>query len=288
MSNMNRRDFLRGSAGLVAASMVAVAPAQEASLTATTLRRLGNTGLSTTLLGMGTGTKANNKNSAQIRKGRETFLNTLVRGYELGVRYFDLSDSYGSHEYMREAMRRGGMDRSNLLLLTKSGVETKEEMSANLERFRKELDVDQIDIVLMHCLMDPEAMDKRKGAMEALSEAKQRGIIKAHGVSCHNLGAMKAASESPWVDVMLSRINPYQKHMDGSAEEVVEVLKRAKANGKGMLGMKILGEGLCADRFVESVRFALGTGCIDAFTIGFVEAAEVDDGVAKIAEAARA
>jgi 1-deoxyxylulose-5-phosphate synthase len=148
--------------------------------------------------------------------------------------------------------------------------------------------VDQIDVVLLHHLNDAGWREERKGAMEALEEAKQKGIIKAHGVSCHDLGAMKVASESPWVDVMLSRINPFQNHMDGTPAQVVEVLKKAKANGKGMLGMKILGEGACANRFVESVRFVLGTGSIDAFAIGFVEPSEIDDAVANIAEAARA
>ena len=288
MWRMNRRVFLRGAAGAVAVSLMPAAGAEVSPLTATTPRTLGNTGLHTTLLGMGTGTKAGNRNSMQIRSGRENFLNTLVRAYEAGVRYFDLGDSYGSHAYMRDAMRQAGMDRGKMLILTKSASESAAEMRADLERFRKELDVDCIDVVLMHCLMQADAFERRRGAMDALAEAKQKGIIRAHGVSCHNLDAMKAASESPWVDVMLSRINPYQKHMDGTTEEVVEVLRRAKANGKGMLGMKILGEGLCADKFVESVRFVLGTGCIDAFPIGFVSPSEVDDGVAKISEAARA
>ena len=107
-------------------------------------------------------------------------------------------------------------------------------------------------------------------------------MIGAHGVSCHNLDAMKVASTHPWVDVMLNRINPFTEKMDGTVDEVVEVLKTAHTNGKGMLGMKICGEGLYAHRMQESVKFVLGLGYIDAMTIGFLKPSEIDGAIDNI------
>jgi len=118
--------------------------------------------------------------------------------------------------------------------------------------------------------------------MDVLSEAKAKGHIRSHGVSCHNFQCMVEASTEPWVDVMLSRINPFGVKMDGPPEDVAAVLATAKANGKGMLGMKIVGEGTKPDQIPESLKYVFGLGSIDAITVGFLEASQIDDMAAKI------
>ena len=75
---------------------------------------------------------------------------------------------------------------------------------------------------------------------------QEKKRIRAVGVSCHNLGAMKTAAKCPWVDVVLARINPEGTKMDGTVDEVVEVLREMKKNGKAVIGMKIYGEGKLA------------------------------------------
>lgn len=249
---------------------------------------LGKTGIVSTLLGMGTGTQAGRKSSAQNRQGRDPFIRTLMHAYERGLRYFDMSDSYGAHEYMRDAMRKASMDRSQLMLLTKTGAKHPEVCRADIERFRQELRTDYLDIVLLHCMQSGDWAEKLKPCMDVLADAKEKGLIRAHGVSCHNLDAMKVASEHPWVDVMLSRINPYGLHMDGTQEEVVGVLQRAWDNGKGMIGMKVAGEGKCVDRLTESLRYVLGLGCLHAITIGFIKPEEIGDTCSRIEDTLRA
>src|SRR5688500_19889624 len=54
----------------------------------------------------------------------------------------------------------------------------------------------------------------RSGAMEYLEDAKRRGVIRAHGVSCHTLSALQLAAQTPWVEVDLARINPSGILMD--------------------------------------------------------------------------
>ena len=160
MRHMNRRDFLRTTAGTLAVSLAAQSwsLAQETGaasvpLTATTVRTLGNTGLECTLLGMGTGVQGFNRTSALTRKGPEITLATLRRAYDRGIRYFDLADQYGSHDYMRQAIK-DGIPRDKVMLLSKTWSREPDEIRADLERFRQELDTDYVDIVLLHCLTD--------------------------------------------------------------------------------------------------------------------------------------
>lgn len=280
---MNRRDFMKRSMGVLAATSamdMSAANSTPRNSAAAQLRTLGRTGLQCTRLGVGTGTRAWNKNSAQIRAGREVYLKTLTRAYELGVRYYDLADMYGSHEYMRDVMADAAIEREELFLLTKTVAKTGEETRADLERMLKETGTDYFDAVLLHCMTAgdwPERMDE---CMEALDNARSEGLVKATGVSCHHMLALQTAAEHAWVDIILARINPFGSHMDGTQDEIMAVLDKARANGKGVVGMKILGEGRHADEKEKCIEFAMGLDCIDAFTIGFLNAGELEEIVA--------
>ena len=146
-----------------------------------------------------------------------------------------------------------------------------------LERFRHELATDYLDIVLLHCLTDPEWVEKMKPYTETLDRHKERGLVKAVGVSCHDFGALKAAAAAPWVDVILARINAHQIHMDSTPEEVIAVLRQAKAAGKTVVGMKIFGAGQLLDRREECIRYAQGHDFMDAMTIGFTAPEQIDE-----------
>ena len=102
---------------------------------------------------------------------------------------------------------------------------------------------------------------------------------------------MKAAADEPWVDVVHVRINPYGHRTDGPMEEVVPVLKKIHAAGKGMIGMKLIGEGqFDPEKRKKTLDFVMGLGVIDAMTVGFMNAAEIDEFKSAVAErlAARA
>jgi len=283
---MNRRDFIKRTAGAVAATSLAGAVTAEqavsAPLTATTVRTLGKTGIEVTLLGMGSGVKAWNGQSELTRLGRDACLEVIRHAYEKGIRYFDMADQYGIHFYMGQLLRHGPIERDKCTFLTKTSSREPDLVRADLERFRKELDTDRLDIVLLHCMTDgnwPEALGP---CMEVLEEAKQKGIIRAHGVSCHEVAALEQAATCPWVDVVLARINPFGVKMDGPVENVVPLVKKAHENGKGVLGMKIVGEGQLADKLPESLRFAMELGVVDAMPIGFLASDEIDGAMAHI------
>jgi 1-deoxyxylulose-5-phosphate synthase len=256
-------------------------PAAGQKFSASDAVTLGQTGIKTSRLAMGTGTVGVSHHSHQTALGIDGLSRLLLNGYDNGLLFFDAADSYGSHPHVAEALKH--VDRSKVTVLTKSWARDAAGMRADLERFRRELKVEHIDILLMHCLTDGDWTTKYRGAMDVLEEAKQKGMIRAHGCSCHSIEALQAAAKSPWVEVDLVRINPIGAEMDASPEAVVSVIREMHSAGKGIVGMKILGQGALRQRQDEALRYALGLGLLDAFTIGAESIAEQKDLVRRIA-----
>ncbi len=291
---MQRRDFLRQSARTLGAALLAKSVVARAALidpepltkkfTAQDEIVLGHTGIRTSRLAMGTGTVGFGGGSNQTRLGTAPLTTLLLNGYhENGLRFFDSADSYGSHPYVAAALKQ--LPRDKVTVLTKTDNRDPAGLRTDLDRFRKELGVDYIDIVLIHCTTVGDWTTRYRGVMDVLSEAKQKGVIHAHGVSCHTLPALRAAAASPWVDVDLVRFNPIGSHMDADPDTVIGVIKEMRAQGKGIIGMKILGQGDLRDRPSEAIRYALSTGVLDAFTIGAESQKEQNDLIRRVAAA---
>jgi aryl-alcohol dehydrogenase-like predicted oxidoreductase len=280
---MKRRDFIRcGTTAAVGGAFFNLDEAfpyhrrAGAEKKAQDVVTLGRTGIKVSRLAQGTGTHGYNKSSNQIRKlGDRGVADLLVAGVGNGLRFWDLADGYGSHPHAGMALKT--VKRDQVVIMTKTSASTEEQMRADLDRFRREIGTDHIDIILLHCMLNADWPQKKAGAMTVLSEAKQKGIIKAHGVSCHDFGAMKSAAASDWVEVDLARLNPAGFFMDGSRDAVLDVLRDMKQKGKGVIGMKILGEGRLRDRVDEALQFALAQDVLDCFTIGAESQTELDD-----------
>jgi aryl-alcohol dehydrogenase-like predicted oxidoreductase len=208
----------------------------------------------------------------------------LLNGYDQGLRFFDAADAYGSHPHVAEALKQ--LPRDKVTILTKTFSRDPKSARADLDRFRRELGTDYLDVCLMHCLTEGDWTERYKGVMDVLSEAKQKGIIRAHGCSCHSIDALRTAAKSPWVEVDLARINPAGLHMDDDPKTVVDVLREMRAAGKGIVGMKILGQGELRARPDEALKYALSVGVLDAFTIGAESKAEQQDLIRRIGIAA--
>src|SRR5712692_6285951 len=294
---MNRRRFLLGSATAAAGVWVGremfgsrifssafAAPTPLAQkVAASDVVVLGKTGIRTSRLAMGTGTVGVGHHSNQTALGLKGLSELLLNGYDHGLRFFDAADSYGSHPHVAEALKH--IQRDRVTVLTKTWARDPATARADLDRFRKELGTDYLDICLMHCLTESDWTERYKGVMDVFSEAKEKGTIRAHGCSCHSIEALRAAAKSPWVEVDLVRINPIGSHMDADPDTVVSVLRETKAAGKGIMGMKILGQGDMRGRQDEALNFALSLGVLDAFTTGAESKAEQEDLIRRIASA---
>jgi 1-deoxyxylulose-5-phosphate synthase len=288
---MRRREFLIHSATAAGAALlsrkailnaIATQPLPT-KFTASDTVTLGSTGITTSRLAMGTGTVGSGHHSHQTALGVKGLSDLLLNGYDHGLRFFDSADSYGSHPHVAEALKH--VPRDKVTVLTKTWARDADTARADLDRFRRELGIDHIDIALMHCLTEPDWTTQFRGVMDVLSEAKQKGIIRAHGCSCHSIEALRAAAKSPWVEVDLARINPIGAYMDADPATVVGVLKEMKSSGKAVIGMKILGQGQLRDRQDEAIKYALSLGLLDAFTIGAESKAEQEDLIRRIAAA---
>lgn len=293
MVGMRRREFLQRVGSFAAAAWLApktvaarlaALPSLDRRFSATETVTIGHTGIQTSLLAMGTGTVGSGHHSNQTALGLEGLSRLLQNGYDNGLRFFDTADSYGSHPHVADALKH--VDRNKVTVMTKSWARTGSEMRADLERFRRELNTDYLDIVLMHCVTEGDWTTRFQSAMDALSEAKQKGIIRAHGCSCHSIEALRAAAKSPWVEVDLVRVNPIGSHMDSDPERVAGVIREMRGSGKGIVGMKILGQGDMRHKQDEAIRYALGLGTLDAFTIGAESINEQMDLMKRISAAA--
>ncbi|MGD0568339.1 MAG: aldo/keto reductase [Candidatus Sulfotelmatobacter sp.] len=288
---MHRREFLirsasgMGAAWLTSRNLLAALATQNplGKFSASDTVTLGSTGIKTSRLAMGTGTVGSGHHSNQTALGVKGLSDLLLNGYDHGLRFFDAADSYGSHPHVAEALKH--VPRDKVTVLTKTWARDPATARADLDRFRRELGVDHLDVCLMHCVTEADWTERFRGVMDVLSEAKQKGIIRAHGCSCHSIEALRAAAKSLWVEIDLARINPIGSHMDADPQTVVGVLREMKAAGKAVVGMKILGQGDLRDRQSEALRYALSLGVLDAFTIGAESKAEQEDLIRRVAAA---
>lgn len=269
---MQRRHFLQTAFGAGAATLWGAQAKQ-----ATDVVQLGPDKIKLTRLAIGTGTKGG---SIQRQLGVDGLADVLRHGFDQGVFFWETADAYRTHPHVAAALK--GVPREKVTLMTKTRAKTAAEMKADLDRFRKELGTDYIDIVLLHANRSATWTEDRAGAMEALSEAREKKIIRSHGCSNHSIEALQLAAKTPWVQVNLARINPAGLLMDSDPKTVIGVLRQMKAAGKGVIGMKILGEGGLRDRVDEALAAALNLDCVDCFTIGPANRNEVTDLIKRI------
>lgn len=289
MSKITRRRFLAGAAAAAGAvtlarpGLLAAEPAVSPVKSGAEIVTLGKSGIKTSVLGIGTGTFGGRE---QRNMGKEAFSRLVRHAYGLGVRYIDTADGYKTHDYVREAI--AGLPRSELFIQTKTRAKDAQTARDDIERFRRELGVEQLDTVLMHCMTKGSWPVDMRPVMDVLAEAKQKGRVRAVGVSCHGWDPLVASADlDEWLDVHLVRINPQGKMMDAEPEKVAAQIKKMAAKQRGVLGMKIYGEGAFKTREerLASLKYVLGLGAVHAFTIGFSDTRQIDETLELIRQA---
>jgi predicted aldo/keto reductase-like oxidoreductase len=293
--HFSRRQFLERSAGAAGALLLAsgswFSSQAAARRTAVDQVALGKTGLKLSRLGFGTGSDSGN---VQYALGQGTFNKLIHHAYDQGITYFDCAESYRTFEWIGGAIK--GLPREKLFLQSKVPGQPDQVLAA-IDRHRKVFDTDYVDSLLIHCMVKDRWTDAWKRVMDAFDEAKEKKWIRAKGVSCHSLPALRAATASNWTEVHLVRVNPQANHIDGLAETwnqpghdlapVLAELKTMRAKGRGVIGMKIIGNGEFTqpeDR-EKSIRFAMSRPELDAIVIGFKSTAEIDEAIKRTNQA---
>ena len=291
-----RRRFIKQSVTATGALLIgadALLPAARAATKRTAVDQvtLGQTGLKVSRLGMGTGS-----NSGQIQRelGREGF-NSLVRyAYDQGITHFDCSQTYQTFEWLGGALK--GLPREKIRIQSKIPGQP-ENILQTIDHHRKVFDTDYVDTLLIHCMVKDGWTESWKRIMDGFDEAKSKGWIRAKGVSCHSLPALRGATATPWAEVHLVRVNPQGRRMDGpeevvwsnhdpghDVEPVLAQLRAMRAKGRGVIGMKIIGNGefINPEDREKSIRFAMSLPELDAVIIGFKSRGEIDEAIQRM------
>jgi 1-deoxyxylulose-5-phosphate synthase len=287
-NNISRREFIQKSSAGAAVTLAATS-GLSCSLTkrsATDLVTLGESGVKVTRLGMGTGS---NGGHVQRSIGQEEFTKVIRYGIERGISFIDTADSYNDlHEMINKAIK--GLDREKLQIQCKISAKKYTEYATEIDRFRKELGTDYFDSFLLHNVRTADWVDEFARARDTLMELKEKQIIRAAGCSMHGLIPLRATANASWGDVRLVRVNHNGTHMDGSrgdwqeqgdVERALPQIEKMHQAGKGVIGMKLIGNGDFTDAQVrkDSIHFVMGLDYVDAVIIGFKSAQEIDEAI---------
>jgi aryl-alcohol dehydrogenase-like predicted oxidoreductase len=237
----------------------------------------GRTGLRVSRLGFGTGTNGWSNRSDQTALGIDGLADLLCLAHEHGVTFWDAADQYGSHPHVARALQ--SVRRDSVVIATKVWSRTAKRVTRDIERFLRELGTDVLDVVLLHSMMRSDWPRRHAGMMEALSRAKEQGKVRAVGVSCHGLGALRAAAQTDWVEVVLARINHAGVNMDGEPSATAVVIEDMYNAGKAVYGMKVLGCGQLANDVRAAMAYVFQLGTVYSVSIGMISREQVIENV---------
>lgn len=234
-------------------------------------RLLGGTGLRVSRLCFGVLTIGPLQAHLPLTEGVAILKYAVARG----VNFFDTAEIYGTYPYLRQLFRE--VENSRLVVATKSYAVTAAEMKKSLEKARRELDRDVIDIFLLH---EQESILTLRGHREALNflvKAKERGLVRAVGISTHTVAGVQASFAVPEIEVIHPLFNIQGLGIkDGSCSQMLEAIETAHALGKGIYLMKPLGGGHLIHQAEIALKFAFRQQAAAAVAVGMKTREEVD------------
>ena len=286
MAHFSRRDFLK--TGMAAG---AIAGAGSASLkaergTATDWVTLGKSDIKVTRLALGTGTFSGR---TQRELGDEGFTRLVRYAYDNGVRFFETAESYGDmHRMLGVALK--GIPRDSYRLMTKVTTRRDVDPKDKIDELRRLANTDYFDIVLLHWQHVASWPADSARWQDGILEAKEKKVVLSQGASVHGLPALRQCPGNKFLQVAMIRMNHKGVRMDaedyntaglGNVPEVVEHVKQVRSDGMGVISMKLVGEGQFLQREDRqaAMKFAFNRAGVDCVTVGFKNAAEIDEAI---------
>lgn len=236
---------------------------------------MGTTGLRVSKLCFGSLTISPLQANLDIKEGAAL----IRRAMELGVNFLDTAELYDNYLYIKEAMR--GKPRKDLIVTTKTYAYTKELAQKSLEKALEETGLGYIDVFMLH---EQESAMTLKGHYDAIKYflyAKDKGYIRAFGVSTHHVECVRAASRMEEIQVIHPIVNMKGLGIaDGNIGDMLQAIEYAHSKGKGIYGMKPLGGGNLIEDAKQCFDFVLGIPNIASIAVGMQCIEELEANIA--------
>ena len=236
---------------------------------------LGNTGLEVSVVGFGVLPIGPSQLALPVEEGAEI----IKYAFKNGINFIDTAQYYRAYPYISKALENE--DFGNIVICSKSLTDDYDEMMEAIAEAQKKLNRDIIDIFLMHEVRSGQ-LEERQRAWEALIDAKQKGLVRAIGLSTHHVDITHAAASMPELDVVFPLINyaslGIRKGEEfATKEEMMEAIRECKKAGKGVFSMKAFGGGGLTGHYQEALDYIFSQPEIESAMIGFGKIQEVDD-----------
>lgn len=231
---------------------------------------LGNTNLEVTELCFG----ALPFGPLQKNLAPEESAEILSYALDLGVNFIDTAQMYKTYEPIKIALRNR---KNRPIIATKTHCLTYEDTKDAVKEALKGMGVDYIDIFHLHSARySTDVFDIKKDVLKCLKEYKEKGIIKAIGISTHSVKVVEKAAYRDDIDVVFPLINRVGRGiLEGTVDEMKDAINLCEREGKGIYLMKVLGGGTLIDDFKESIEFARNLSDNYSIAIGMVSKEEV-------------
>ncbi len=285
MAQFTRRDFVKTgiAAGTLAGAGALPLLAQPAK--ATDWVMLGKSDVKVTRLAFGTGSMSG---EVQRELGQEGFTSLVRYAYDRGIRFFETADSYGGmHRMLGIALQ--GVPRDSYRLMSKVTTSEGVDPQRKFDELRRQANTEYFDVMLLHWQHTADWPETSKRWQDGILEAQGRKVILSRGASVHGLPALRQMPGNEWLQVAMIRMNHKGTRMDaegydtdgtGNVPEVVGHVKQVRAQGMGVVSMKLIGEGVFnhEDR-QRAMRFAFRNAGVDAATVGYKSRQEIDEAI---------
>jgi predicted aldo/keto reductase-like oxidoreductase len=289
MNHISRRHFLKTGLAAGALAGVGALPLLAERGNATDWVTLGRSGMKVTRLAFGTGT---NNGKVQRNLGPEGFTSLVRYAYDSGIRFFESAEAYPHmHEMLGIALK--GIPRENYRLMTKMTTGDGKDPQTKIDDLRRAAQTDYFDIMLLHVQHTATWPTDSEQWQDVILENEHRQAVRTHGASVHGLPALRQVPGDKWLEIGMIRMNHKGAHMDGedpkahvpgNVSEVVEHVHQARKAGKGVISMKLVGEGsfTTRDDRQASMRFAFRHAGVNCVTVGTKSQAEIDEAIENV------
>jgi len=227
--------------------------------------------IETTELCLGTLTMGRLQRQLSVDEGARV----VKKALELGVRFVDTAQSYGTYEQIGKALQ--GFHPDDLIVASKSHARSAQDMRKAIDEACQVMGLEKVDIFHLHLVRSAQDLEERRGALEALLEARDRGRITAVAVSLHTLEGLRAVMEHPEIEVLFPVVNQRGLGIrDGAIEEELPLLREARVRGKSIYAMKPLGGGHLSTDAEAALGWVRNLEEVDAVSVGMKSTTEVE------------